>query len=117
MNKKGMKPSRRFSRAVAKISRTIRSDSPTHMFKISGPLTCMKYSFICAPVFSPSCLVRLYAVPADERLATTRRAVEKKSFRRGVLEFFEKIDMQQRKLDRVLDRLERFLLAADFFPR
>ena len=49
-----MKPSFRFSRAVAKISRTIRSDSPTHMFRISGPFTCMKYSRMSSPVLPRS---------------------------------------------------------------
>ena len=58
-----MNPSRRFSRAVAKISRTIRSDSPTHMFRISGPFTCMKYSRTSfSATFSRNCRVKLYAV-------------------------------------------------------
>ena len=33
-----------------------------------------------------------------------------------MLEFLKKIDMQERKLDRVLDRLQRRFLAADFVP-
>ena len=53
---------------------------------------------------------------ADERFAAAGRAVEQKSFRRGVLEFLEKLAVQERQLDRVLDRLERLVLAADFFP-
>src|SRR6266576_3775380 len=62
IKRNGMKPSFRLSRAVAKISRTIRSDSPTHMLRISGPFTCMKYSRISFPVFAPSCFVKLNAV-------------------------------------------------------
>ena len=54
---------------------------------------------------------------ADERLAAAGRAVKQKAFRRGVLEVLEKILVQQRQLDRVADRLQRFFLAADFFPR
>src|SRR5207237_3033706 len=44
------------------------------------------------------------------------RVVEQETFWRGVLEFFEKRRVQKRQLDRVLDRLERVLLAAYFFP-
>ena len=59
MKMKGRKPSLAFSRARAKSSRTWRSDSPTHMLRISGPLTCMKYSRWSWPVFSRSWRVRL----------------------------------------------------------
>ena len=54
---------------------------------------------------------------ADERLAAAGRAVEEEALRRGVLEFLEQFLVQERQLDRVADRLERLLLAADFFPR
>ena len=54
---------------------------------------------------------------ADERLAAAGRAVEQEALRRGVLEFLEQLGVQQRQLDRVPDRLQRLLLAADFFPR
>ena len=33
-----------------------------------------------------------------------------------MLEFLEQFLVQERQLDRVADRLKRFLLAADFFP-
>ena len=33
--------------------------NPTHMFRISGPLMCMKYSRISPPDLSRSCFVRL----------------------------------------------------------
>ncbi len=54
---------------------------------------------------------------ADERLAAAGRPVEQKTFRRRVLEFLEQFLVQKRQLDRVADRLQRRLLAADFFPR
>ena len=54
---------------------------------------------------------------ADQRFAAARRAVKEEALRGGVLEFLEQLLMQERQLDRVADRLQRFLLAADFFPR
>ena len=54
---------------------------------------------------------------ADERFATARWTVKQKTFRCGVLKSCEKIRMQQRQLDRILDRLQRRFLAADSFPR
>ena len=54
---------------------------------------------------------------ADQRFAATRRAVEQKAFRRRVLKFREEFAVNQRQFDRVLDRLQRFVLSADFFPR
>ena len=53
---------------------------------------------------------------ADERFAAAGRAVEQKSFRRRVLEFLEKLAVDERQLDRVLDRLQRLVLSAHFFP-
>ena len=78
----------------------------------------MKYSRISVPAFLPKLLGQIVGgCFANERLAATRRTVEQKTFRRGMLKFLEKIGMQQRQLDRVFDRLERRLLAADLFPR
>src|SRR5205085_6974152 len=54
---------------------------------------------------------------ADERLAAAWRTVKQKAFRRGVLKFLEQLRMNQRQLDRVLDGLERRVLATDFAPR
>ena len=51
---------------------------------------------------------------ADERLAAAGRAIEQKTFRRGVLEFLEKLAVQKRQLDRVLDRLERWSCPPTF---
>src|SRR4029453_15405763 len=53
---------------------------------------------------------------ADKRLPAAWRTVKQKTFRRSMLKFLEKIRMQERQLDRVLDRLQRRFLAADFFP-
>ncbi len=53
---------------------------------------------------------------ADERLAAARRAVEQKTFRRRVVELLEKLAVEERQLDGVLDRLERLVLSADHFP-
>ena len=54
---------------------------------------------------------------ADERFAAAGRAVKEKPFRCRVLKFFEKLGVDERQLDRILDRLQRLLLPADFFPR
>ena len=79
---------------------------------------CMKYSRISAPDLAAELLREIVGGRfADERLAAAGRAVEEETFRRGVLELLEQIRVQQRQLDRVADRLERLLLAADFFPR
>ena len=53
----------------------------------------------------------------NQRFSTAGWPVEQKTLGRGMLKFCEKIDMQKRKLDRVLDRLQRRLLSADFLPR
>ena len=54
---------------------------------------------------------------ADERLAAAGRAVEQEALGRGMLKALEEIRVEQRQLDRIADGGERFLLAADFFPR
>ena len=64
----GSTPSLRRARAWAKRSRTIRSDSPNHMFRISGPFTCRNDPRVTlgrsgdSTPASWSCLARLDAV-------------------------------------------------------
>ena len=53
---------------------------------------------------------------ADQRLAAAGRAVEEKTFRRGVLKFREELPVNQGQLDRVPDGLQRLILSADFLP-
>ena len=53
---------------------------------------------------------------ADERLAAAGRAIKQKTFRSRVLELLEKLAVEKRQLDRVLDRLQRLILPADLFP-
>jgi hypothetical protein len=54
---------------------------------------------------------------ADERFAAARRAVEQETFRRRMLKFLKQLAVNERQLDRVLDRFQRLVLAAHFFPR
>ena len=53
---------------------------------------------------------------AQQSLATARRAVKEEALGHRVLEAFEQVAMQERKLDRVADSLHRLLLAADGGP-
>ena len=78
----------------------------------------MKYSFISVPAFLAQLLGQVVGRRfPDERLAATRRAVEQKTLGRGVLKFGEKLAVNQRQFDRILDRLQRLILPAYLFPR
>ena len=48
----GNAPSLRLARAFANRSRTIRSDSPSHIFKISGPLMCRNAPLVTGGFFA-----------------------------------------------------------------
>jgi hypothetical protein len=52
----------------------------------------------------------------DQRLAAPGWPVKQKSFRSGMVKFLEQMRMQKRQLDRILDRVDRSLLPADFRP-
>src|SRR5436305_1517433 len=52
----------------------------------------------------------------DQRLAAPGWPVKEKSFRSGMVKFLEQMRMQKRQLDRILDRVDRSLLPADFGP-
>ncbi len=54
---------------------------------------------------------------ANEGLAATGRAVEEEALGRGMLKARKEVRVQQRQFDGVANGSERFLLAADFFPR
>ena len=50
-----------FSRALTKISRILRSVSPTYLLSSSGPLMLRKYPLTCSPRFSEIRAARLLA--------------------------------------------------------
>src|SRR4029077_14842915 len=54
---------------------------------------------------------------SNQRFAAAGWTVKQKTFRRSVLKFLEKIRMQKRQLNGVLDSLERRLLTSNLFPR
>ncbi len=53
---------------------------------------------------------------ADECFAAAGRAVKQETFRGRMVKFFKQLAVDQRQLDRVLDRLQRLVLSAHFLP-
>ena len=108
-------PSSDFSRARWKIRRIWRSVSPTYLLSSSGPLMLRKYERVVrvAGLLGDALRERVRDRLRDQRLAAAGRAVEQDALRRLELVLVEQVGVQVRQLDRVLDRLDLVVEAAD----